>query len=170
MNELLRLRDLIYEKTGMYFPDEKSYWFEGRFSRRMKALGIPSYRDYFKHLSNGDGGRKEFIKLMDELTINETSFFRNKPQFNAFERIILPELLKTKQKSAIQRLKIWSAGCSSGEEAYTLAMIIDNFSDIDLDGWKVEIHGTDISERVLRLAERGVYNEYSVKNMPEAYQ
>lgn len=169
MTELLRLRDLVYEKTGMYFPDEKSYWFEGRFSRRMKALGIPSYSEYLKRLSNGDSGRKEFVKLMDEMTINETSFFRNKPQFSAFERIILPEVLQSKQKDSVRRLKIWSAGCSSGEEVYTLAMIIDHYRDMDLEEWKIEIHGTDISERVLRLAERGVYNDYSVKNMPEEY-
>ena len=77
MNDVLKIRDLVYEETGMYFPDEKQYYFEARFRRRMDALGVQSFLEYYTYLRNGQLHHDEFINLMNELTINETSFFRN---------------------------------------------------------------------------------------------
>ncbi len=170
MDDVLKLRDLVYKETGMYFPDEKRYYFEGRFSKRTEALGLAGISDYYRHLVSNSNRKQEFKLLMNELTINETSFFRNKPQFTAFEKTILPDVIKAKQNTALKRLKIWSAGCSSGEEAYTLSMIINELKTSMLRGWDIEIKATDISHRVLEKAEKGIYKEYAVKNMPEAYK
>ena len=170
MDDILKLRDIIYKETGMYFPDEKRYYFEGRFLRRMEDLGFNTFTQYFQFLKSGNGRREEFQNLMNELTINETSFFRNRPQFMALQKLVLPEIIKAKRNNAVKSLKIWSAGCSSGEEVYSIAMIIDEMCSGPLAGWDVEIMGTDISQRVLRIAEKGEYSEYPVRNMPENYR
>lgn len=170
MSDVLKLRDLVYEETGMYFPDEKRYYFESRFLRRMDALGLTSYMDYIKHLKKGNNRREEFNNLMNELTINETSFFRNEPQFKALQELVLPEIIRAKQNNVVKNLKIWSAGCSSGEEAYSIAMIIDEMRSGALAGWNIEVRATDISKRVLEIAQKGVYSEYPVRNMPETYR
>jgi len=170
MSDVLKLRDLVYSETGMYFPDEKRYYFESRFMKRMDALGISSFVQYTQLLKNGNGRREEFHNLMNELTINETSFFRNRPQFTALQNMVLPEIMKAKENKIVKNLKIWSAGCSSGEEAYSISMILDELRDTQLKGWRIEVIGTDISKRVLEIAQAGEYNEYPVRNMPENYQ
>jgi len=170
MSDVLKLRDLVYSETGMYFPDEKRYYFESRFMKRMDALGISSFAQYTQLLKNGNGRREEFHDLMNELTINETSFFRNRPQFTALQNMVLPEIMKAKENKIVKNLKIWSAGCSSGEEAYSISMILDELRDTHLKGWRIEVIGTDISKRVLEIAQAGEYNEYPVRNMPENYQ
>jgi len=170
MSELLELRDVVYQETGIYFPDEKQYYFESRFTKRMQALGLSSFAEYMEYLKNGDGQKEELYNLMNDLTVNETSFFRNMSQFKALETVVLPQIIKAKVESPLKRLKIWSAGCSTGEEAYSVAMIVHEMITGPLMGWAVEIRGTDISKRVLQKAEKGIYNEYSVKNMPEYYK
>ena len=170
MDEILELRDLVYQETGMYFPDEKRYYFESRFLRRMEALGITSFSEYIQYIKNGKCRTEEFHSLMNELTINETSFFRNKPQFGALKKVVMPEIIRAKSNNAVKSLKIWSAGCSSGEEVYSIAMVIDELSSDVLAGWDVEVRGTDISKRVLEIAQKGTYSDYSVRNMPEEYK
>lgn len=170
MGDILKLRDFVYQETGMYFPDEKRYYFEGRFKRRIEALGLGSEMEYHKYLAQGKAGRDELHQLMNELTINETSFFRNRPQFTALEQSVIPEIVKSKENSGFKKLKVWSAGCSSGEEAYSLAMILDKMKNTQLKGWSLEVVGTDISHRVLEKAKAGIYREYAVKNMPDEYK
>ena len=136
MDDVLRLRDLVYQETGMFFPDEKQYYFESRFTKRVQALGLKSFGEYLLFLKNGSGRKDELNLLMNELTINETSFFRNRPQFTALEKTILPEIVKAKEGTALKRLKIWSAGCSSGEEVYTLAMIASELKSTLLKDWQ----------------------------------
>ncbi|MCK5147496.1 protein-glutamate O-methyltransferase CheR [bacterium] len=170
MDDVLKLRDLVYQETGMFFPDEKRYYFESRFNKRVKALTLRGFNEYFLFLKSGKDRKNELNLLMNELTINETSFFRNKPQFSALEKIIIPEIVKAKEGTALKKLKLWSAGCSSGEEVYTLAMIANEMQKTILKGWNIEIVGTDISKRVLAKAESGLYREYAVKNMPELYK
>lgn len=170
MNDIFKLRDLVYEETGMYFPDEKRYYFESRFLRRMEALGFTSFMDYIRHLKNGNNRREEFNSLINELTINETCFFRNRPQFKALQELVLPEIIMAKQNNTVKNLKIWSAGCSSGEEAYSIAMILEEMRSGTLANWNVEVRATDISKRVLGIAQKGVYSEYPVRNMPENYR
>jgi len=169
-NAFFILRDIIYERTGLYFSDQKRYVLENRLARRVEDGGFRDFDEYIEFLRYDPYREREFSLLYDLVTTNETSFFRDTRQLKVFENVILPNLIKDREKSGYRRLKIWSAGCSTGEEPYTLAMIIMNkFSQIQGTGWDVEIHGSDISEGVLNSARRGEYNNYSIRNVPSHY-
>jgi len=136
----------------------------------MEVRGLKDYADYYKLLRNGAEGSGEIKQLLIEITTNETCFFRNTQQIAAIERQFLPELVETKKKIGFKKLRIWSAGSSSGEEAYTFAMILLEKRATLLKEWVIEIVGTDISDKVLAQAKDGVYNNYSVRNMSEFYR
>lgn len=164
--EIFLLRDYIYEKTGMYFPGSKRYFFERRFARRLQELNIDSYSTYLQFLQNENGGAQEFGRLIQEITINETSFFRNASQFKAMVNLMIPEIMNNKKKQGENRLRIWSAGCSSGEETYTIALFLTEKYGEKLGKWQVEILGTDIDPAVIETAKTGVYAEYRLRNVP----
>jgi chemotaxis protein methyltransferase CheR len=92
------------------------------------------------------------------------------PQFTALQNLVIPELAKTREGSVLKRLRIWSAGCSSGEEVYTIAMILNEMGAGLLKGWYLEVQGTDIDSVVLQKAQEGLYRDYSTKNMPDEYK
>lgn len=164
-DEFEMIRDFIHEKSGIFFADNKMYLVKNRLARRMSELDMKNVRDYFYHVKY-DVSLKEFNLLMDLATTNETSFFRNEPQLLTFADEVLPELLKQKMKTrGLKTLKIWSAGCSSGEEPYTLAMIIKEKLG-SLVGWNVEIIANDISEQVLRAARKGEYTGITLRHIP----
>lgn len=164
--DLFLLRDYVYETTGIYFPDNKRYYFEKRFARRLQELKINSYRSYLDYLRGNSGGQKEFNSLVQEITINETSFYRNDAQFKAMVDIIIPEIMQIKQKSNFKKIKIWCAGCSSGEEPYTIALFLLDKLKNELKGWNVEIIGTDIDLAMIEAAKQGIYSDYSLRNVP----
>ncbi|MBI2355131.1 MAG: protein-glutamate O-methyltransferase CheR [Deltaproteobacteria bacterium] len=164
-----QLRDFIYNICGMYFHSTKKYFLESRLTRRMDATGTNSYQDYYQLLKSLRGG-EELKFLMDEITTNETYFFRNVPQLNALETKLLPEIVESKTKMGFRKLRIWSAGSSSGEEAYTLSMILLEKRAGLLKDWIIEIIGTDINETVISQAKEGIYNAYSVRNIPDLYK
>jgi chemotaxis protein methyltransferase CheR len=164
------LRDFIYNVCGMYFSASKKYFLESRLSKRMEANGIKSATEYHKFLASGLKGSEELKKLLNEVTTNETYFFRNPSQLKALENQILPEVIAAKSKIGFRKLRIWSAGSSSGEEAYTLAMMLLEKRDILLKDWIIEIVGTDINLEVLNQAKEGIYNAYSVRNVPDYYK
>lgn len=163
------LRDFIYNICGMYFHATKKYFLESRLARRMDATGVRTHHDYYLLLKS-PRGTEELKYLMDEITTNETYFFRNVPQLNALETKLLPEIVATKSKIGFRKLRIWSAASSSGEEAYTLAMILLEKRLTLLKDWIIEIVGTDINETVIAQAKEGVYSAYSVRNIPEMYK
>jgi chemotaxis protein methyltransferase CheR len=164
-----QLRDFIYNICGMYFHTTKKYFLESRLTRRMEATGAKTYQDYFLMLKSPRGS-EELKFLMDEITTNETYFFRNVPQLAALENKLLPELVEIKNKMGFRKLRIWSAASSSGEEAYTMAMILLEKRTTLLKDWIIEIVGTDINETVVAQAKEGIYNAYSVRNIPDAYK
>ncbi len=165
-DEVLLVRDYIYETSGMYFPDSKRYFFESRFAHRLQELKLDSYHAYLRFLCTNSEGPKEYSRLIQEITINETSFFRNAAQFRAMVDLIVPEILKMKQKQGTNRLRIWSAGCSSGEEPYTIALFLLEYLKDKIRNWQVEILGTDIDPSVIEAAKRGIYTEYRLRNVP----
>jgi len=170
MDDVLKLRDYLYETTGMYFPDSKRYFFESRFARRLQALRLNSFQEYLRYLMTDPGREEEFRRLVQEVTINETSFFRNVPQLRALTGLVLPEIMAIKKKLHFKKLRIWSAGCSSGEEAYTIAMmILDAFPSL-LSEWQLEIVGTDINEEMIQKAKEGIYGEYTMRNVPPSFR
>ena len=164
------LRDFIYNFCGMFFHTGRKYFLESRIARRMEARGMKDFTEYFKLLRSISDSSGELKLLLTEITTNETCFFRNTQQIAAFERQFLPELVETKKKIGFRKIRIWSAGSSSGEEAYTFAMLLLEKRASILKDWVIEIVGTDISEKVLVQAREGVYNNYSVRNMPDLYR
>jgi chemotaxis protein methyltransferase CheR len=164
LQDFLAMRDFIYGKTGIFFAESKQYFLENRLSRRLTEVNQASYRDYLEWIQ-GPAGRDELKQLFIEITTNETSFWRNPPQIEAFQRIVLPEAAALAKSKGSSRLRIWSAACSSGEEPYTLAMICAEARDTLLRGMQVEIVATDISEKVLAMAREGLYGSYTLRNL-----
>jgi chemotaxis protein methyltransferase CheR len=161
--DFLAIREFIYGKTGIFFNESKQYFLENRLARRVQELGLSTYRDYLTLIQGAS--RDELKHLFNEITTNETSFWRNPPQIEAFQRIVLPEAVALAKARLANRLRIWSAACSSGEEPYTLAMICQEGRDTLLKGMQVEIQATDISEKVLAQAREGVYGSYTLRNL-----
>lgn len=160
-----KLRAIIYERSGIHFPDNKKYVLESRLGHRLGELEIPDFETYIKFLSLGPYQNDEFQEMFNRITINETSFFRNEPQLDVFEKRILPELLEARKTT--KRLRLWSAACSSGEEPFTLAMLVHRTLGVRLPDWHVEILGTDISEKTLAIADEGKYTSYAMRNTPD---
>jgi chemotaxis protein methyltransferase CheR len=164
VQDFLAIREFIYGKTGIFFNESKQYFLESRLNRRMQDLGMGSYREYLSHLQ-GLLGKDELKLLFNEITTNETSFWRNPPQIEAFQRIVLPDAVAVAKERGATRIRLWSAACSSGEEPYTLAMILQEAKDGLLRGLQAEIIATDISEKVLALAREGLYGSYTLRNL-----
>lgn len=157
-----KLAKIIYDRSGIHFPENKRYVLESRLSRRLQELEMDNYEDYISFLTMGPYQQEEFQEMFNKITINETSFFRNEPQLDVFEKHVLPELLDARK--SVKRLRIWSAACSSGEEPYTLAMLVHRTLGLQLMDWRIEILGTDISEQMLEVAQSGRYTDYALRS------
>jgi chemotaxis protein methyltransferase CheR len=168
--DLVRIRDLIYQVAGIFHPDNKLRLLQDRCGRRMKELNSPNLHDYFECLTTRPVRQAELIALLNEITIGETCFFRNQPQLDALRQIVIPKILDAKAKSPLRRLRIWSAGCSTGEEPYTLSMLLLEEAAGRLKDWTVEILATDLNERSLAHAKNGVYGSYSTRNLSPFYK
>jgi len=164
--EFKLLRDLIYQVSGLYFPDGKKYFLEIHLSRRLKELNLRSFKEYYDYLRSIKEGDPEWINLFNAVTTPETYFFRDPQHFETLEKHILPELIE-RRKPGLKVLRFWSAGCSSGEEPYTLSIVLLENSNGLLNGWSFKIIGTDISTVVLKKAKDGVYSEYAVRRVPK---
>lgn len=164
LQEFISLREFIYAKTGIFFNESKQYFLENRLQRRLTDLGLKGFGEYLDKLQS-PSGREELKKLFIEITTNETSFWRNPPQIEAFQKVILPDAARLAKERGSTRFRLWSAACSSGEEPYTLAMICEEAKDTVLKGMSVEIIATDISEKVMELAKAGVYGSYTLRNL-----
>ncbi len=161
-DEFKMIRDFILERSGIYFAENKMYLVKNRLAKRMAELQIKTVRDYFYHVKY-DASLHEFNRLMDLVTTNETSFFRNEPQLLSFSEEVLPLMVSQKlSERGTKSLRIWSAGCSTGEEPYTLAILIHERLK-SLIGWNVEIIANDISEEVLQKARLGEYNGITLR-------
>jgi chemotaxis protein methyltransferase CheR len=163
------LRDFIYARTGIFFPEKKKYLIEGRLAKRLQHLNIPSFEEYLHMLKYDQLHQNEFEFLCNTITINETSFFRNEPQINAFQQKLAVEILENKKAAGIETLRIWSAACSSGEEPYTLAMLYLEYLKPRFPNLRIEIVGTDINTAVLDLARKAEYSHYAIRSLPSLY-
>jgi chemotaxis protein methyltransferase CheR len=167
--QFTKLSTLIYRKLGLMFEENKIYFLNKRVEIRTNALGLKSTDDYLFHLGYGDANGDEMQALANLITTNETYMFREFEQLESFANCCLPEVIAAKQQRSERRLRIWCAGCSSGEEAYTLAIIVREVFP-DSQKWDIEITATDIDENMLRLASKGVYGDRSVRGVPDTYQ
>jgi chemotaxis protein methyltransferase CheR len=163
---LLKLRDLVYQIAGIYQPDHKLRFLQDRCHRRMQQLRVTTLRQYLETLTTGSSRAQELTLLLNEVTVGETCFFRNQPQLDALRKTVLPVVLKNKDYFPIRHLRVWSAGCSTGEEAYTLAITLLEETAGLLKGWNFEIVATDLNERSLERARAGTYGEYATRNLP----
>ena len=152
------VREMIRDYCGLSFTADAGTVLERRLGKRMALLGIGDFRDYYRLIRYGRDRDQELSDLMDLLTTNETYFFREVLQLRALTDEIIPELLQRRgELSGKMPLRIWSAGCSTGEEPYTVAMLL--LETGCCEGVPVEIIGTDISHRVLQQARRGIYRD-----------
>jgi chemotaxis protein methyltransferase CheR len=158
--EYRMFRDSIKTACGLWFGDDSRFLLESRLARRMRQLGVPSYAAYHYLLRREAHGEDELAALVDELTTNETYFFRERAQLRALIEEIVPSLLS--QRSG--PVNIWSAGCSSGEEPYTIVMMA---LEAGLrPGIDLRVHGSDISRRCLAQARAAEYREASFRDTP----
>jgi chemotaxis protein methyltransferase CheR len=165
--EFRLIRDLVYSHSGLFFDNDSKYLLEKRLGKRLSLHKLSAYRDYYHFLRYNKEKEQELSDIMDVLTTNETYFFREAFQLKAFTDEIMPELIEEKGKRGERSLRIWSAGCSSGEEPYTIAMLLLEMGCCN--GWRVEIIGTDISHRVLHQARKAVYGKSAFRATDETY-
>ena len=165
-----QIRDLVYKVSGMYKQEEKLYLLADGCSRRMKNVAARTPRDYWDHLTAHPSREGELRQLLNEITIGETYLFRSPPQLDALRKVILPEIVADKAKQITKRLRIWSAGCSTGEESYTLAMNMMEESDGLLKDWTVEILATDLNDRSVESAKAGIYGDYALRSVTDYFK
>jgi chemotaxis protein methyltransferase CheR len=160
----LRIRDVIYQISGIYQPDEKLYLLASRCSRRISALKLTSPAEYLEHLTVRGNREAELRLLLNEITIGETYMFRSPQQLDALRNVVLPQILQAKSALGFKRLHIWSAGCSTGEEPYTLAMFLLEEKEKLLAGCTFDILATDLNDNSVTAAKAGIYGEYSLRS------
>lgn len=154
---------LIYSRLGIKMPPVKKLMLTSRLVKRLKALGFASYTQYYEYLCTDKGKSEEFNKMIDAVTTNKTDFFREPDHFDFLVTRVLPELVESKNFKDKKTINVWSAGCSTGEEAYTITMVMsDFFSDMN----KFNILATDISSRVLQAGCEAVYAESAIQPIP----
>jgi chemotaxis protein methyltransferase CheR len=161
--EFRLLNGLLQAHCGIVYPIESKYLFSRRLLPRLAELGLGSFTDYYRHLRYADRGRLELDELCDRVTTNETYFFREPRQLDALAEEILPDVHDRAPRG--RRLSIWSAGCATGEEAYTVAIIV---LETGLFGdWEVRVFGSDVSRRVLHTARWATYGRSSFRATDE---
>jgi chemotaxis protein methyltransferase CheR len=168
--ELIRIRDLVYQVAGIFHPDTKLALLQDRCTRRMKELEIRSLHKYLEYLTSGAERHTELVALLNEITINETCFFRNPFQLDALRHILIPKIIEAKDAVPSRRLRIWSAGCSTGEEPYTLRMVMLEEAEHRLKDWAIEILATDLNEKSLSQARDGIYTSHSTRYVSPYYR
>ncbi|NUV00229.1 hypothetical protein XO12_09080 [Marinitoga sp. 1154] len=158
-----QLRDYIYEKTGIYVEDKRIYYFKNRVLRRMRKLMLDDPEIYFNFLKNSEYADIEMAKLINEITVNETYFFREFLQLQTFAEYALKEVLEHKKNKTI---KVLSAGCASGEEPYTLSIILNEMLD---SNYSFKIDALDIDGNMVKKAVAGIYGQYAIRDVPQVY-
>ena len=162
--EFRMISELLRQHCGLHFGADSRFLLERRVARRLRELELTSFSAYHYLLRNANGGAAEFARLVDELTTNETYFFRERSQLRTLVEEILPELRVQRRTSA--PISIWSAGCSSGEEPYSIVILAREAGLVP--GEDLRVYASDISHRVLRRARQGVYREASFRETESA--
>lgn len=161
------LKAKIYKDTGFDFSRYKIRPLKRRIAVRMRANKVKTYEDYIKLLNSK---ADEYEKLFEALTVNVTEFFRNRETFDAIESSVLPRIFQSKNEKNESLLKVWSAGCSSGEEAYSIAiMIVECLKNLPGYRFQLKIYATDLDKKSILKAKNGIYDELSLKGCPSQY-
>lgn len=161
-------RDYIYDKSGINYTINKKIILQNRIRRRLRELGMNSYKEYYDLIKNKRMDDEEIVNFFNEVTTNETSFFRHEKQFLALKEMIVPEIIEDKKKIRGNTINIWSAAASMGKEAYTIAMVLSAMKE--MTGYKFKILGTDLNSHVLDIAKKGEYDIKDFKYVPQEYK
>lgn len=164
-SEFQLFSDYIFERSGIHYTINKKTILQNRIRRRLRELNLESYKTYYDSIKNKPMNDPEVIKFFDEVTTNETSFFRHDKQFKALEEMIIPEILAEKK---VGSLNIWSAAASMGKEAYTIAMVLSSMNEVRAKNFK--ILGTDLNQKVLDIAAQGEYDIKDIKGVDPRYK
>jgi chemotaxis protein methyltransferase CheR len=162
-----KLKDFIYRQCGIKITEAKRTMLEARLQKRLRTLKVPSFSRYCDYLFSPQGIAEELVRMIDVVTTNKTDFFREPGHFDYLTRNALPDLMDRAESK--RRINLWSAGCSSGEEPYTLAMVMDDFIR-ERNGADFTIFATDISTRVLEKAMLAIYDQERVIPIPEEFR
>jgi chemotaxis protein methyltransferase CheR len=160
-----QIASFVQSELGIKMPESKVQMMQGRLARRARELGLASIEAYCALLFSPNGAERERVHLIDAVTTNKTDFFREPGHFEYLTRTVLPELERSRKTSA----SFWSAACSSGEEPYTLAMVLSEFG-LANPGFSFQILATDISTKMLEAARHGIYTESQVEPVPSWMQ
>lgn len=163
-----RFSQLVYERCGINLHEGKKALLQARLNRRLRQTGIGTYEEYFKFITS-EHNPGEFVHFLDSISTNLTYFFREPQHFDFLEQVALPELIARKRKERDIRIRIWSAGCSTGEEPYSLAMCVLGHLQ-EIARWDVRILATDISTRALEAASKGIYTEDKIQKVPPSFR
>ena len=164
--EFIALRDFIYSKTGILYTERNRFLLDARAREIIHQSGCEDPASYIRSLLDPKTGALEGTRLINKVTITETSFFRDPPQITALAKNVIPELAKRHEQFGSRLLRIWSAGSSSGEEAYTVAILFAEHFKEQLAAWNITIFATDINEDALQACRTGVYKPYALRNAP----
>lgn len=167
-SEFRLFRDLIYEECGVSLSPEKRSFLESRLKRRMDELGIKSGYEYYRFIIAPNGRSQEMPTLLDSLMICETSFFRNQPQYDLLTDVILREVVARKESAGTRLLRVWSAGCSTGQEPYSTVMaLLESLPDIST--WTIRVFASDLSFTALERAQCGLYRPDQLKGVDSRF-
>ncbi|MDR3176427.1 MAG: protein-glutamate O-methyltransferase CheR [Desulfovibrio sp.] len=166
-DEFMQLRDFIYQQSGIFIAEARKYLIENRLNNRIRELNLKNFGEYYYYLRFDPNRRNELAKLFEVITTNETSFWRNPPQLEVFQNKVLAAEIERIRASRSKKLRIWSAGCSTGEEPYTLAIILHESLKSEISAWDIKITANDLSEAVLAAARKGVYTDYALRTTPK---
>ncbi len=164
--EFALLRDLVYDNIGINLTEEKRNLVMGRLQKILRREGFTSFHEYYQYVSKDKTGQA-LSELANSISTNHTFFYRENDHFNFFLEKALPEIVERQKAAKEYDIRVWSAGCSSGEEPYTLVMLLMEFLGSDYSRWNAGVLATDISEKALNTARAGIYEKEGVKNLPE---
>jgi len=160
-----RLKTLVLETTGLAYYADKDDVLADRIGRRLRHLGLQDCATYLNLVTERQLGQREFDALVADLTVGETFFFRYPQQFDALRDIVLPACIERNKRNRC--LRIWSAGCATGAEPYSLAILLKHAMGTQIEGWQVTILGTDINREFLSRAQEGSFSEWTLRGLPE---
>jgi len=161
-----RLSGFIQERCGIKMPHGKKVMLEARLQKRLRILGITTFREYCSYLFDQPAGADEIVQMIDAVTTNKTDFFREPQHFTVLSEAVLPDYVHAEDWTPSALFRIWSAGCSTGEEPYTLAIVLSEFAELN-PGFRFNILATDISTRVLERARTAIYDQDRVRTVPQ---
>lgn len=163
--DFCRLSEFIHKECGIKMTPVKKTMLEARLQKRLRKLKLGTFAEYADYLFSPEGAEQELVHMIDLVTTNKTDFFREPSHFSYLTQTALPELIRRRVAGDRRKFMIWSAGCSTGEEPYTLAIVLSEFAE-QHQGFNFFILGTDISTRVLEKAASGIYDLESVEPIP----